>query len=97
MRTRDFKVSMDAHDRWWKTVTEQHDTYLRMMAGSLRCVRLASDISLLTLAKAMGFSATYLRDVENGRRGLTTELMVKYMDALGKLTKGKQQFCVTQS
>ncbi len=50
-------------------------------ANALRARRIASGKSLRDVAKAMGFSAPYISDLERGRRAWNARLQAAFMEA----------------
>lgn len=57
----------------------------------LRLVRKQARISLRQLGAQMGLSATYIKDLEHGRKAWTASLIDRYQEAVIALTKNHQE------
>lgn len=72
----------------WEHVTEQCPNchglgYRRRINGTwLRRVRTARGVSLRATAMALGVSASYLSDVERGRRWISPDMCARYVRAI---------------
>lgn len=53
-----------------------------MLNDALRIVRLIHDYKSIELAKELGISASYLSEIENGKKKPSLELLQKYSDVL---------------
>ena len=62
--------------------------YLHRISGAwLRRVRTARGVTLRAVARRVGVSATFLSDVERGRRWINPDMCSRYLRAIREMTR----------